>query len=57
MVRVLVGGTQRAGRQRVAWTGKTSAGAWLRGTFSYVVQATDAAGNTSSSQHNRVRVL
>ncbi|MET0834139.1 MAG: S8 family serine peptidase [Actinomycetota bacterium] len=57
VVRVLVGGTQAAGRQRVAWTGRTSAGAWLRGTFSYVVEATDAAGNTSSSQRHHVRVL
>jgi len=57
VVRVLVGGTQAAGRQRVAWTGKTSAGAWLRGTFSYVIEATDAAGNTSSSQRHHVRVL
>jgi hypothetical protein len=57
VVRVLVGGTQAAGRQRVAWTGKTSAGAWLRGTFSYVIEATDAAGNTSSSRRHHVRVL
>jgi len=57
VVRVLVGGTQAAGRQRVAWTGKTSAGAWLRGTFSYVIEATDAAGNTSRSQRHHVRVL
>ena len=46
-----------AGRQRVAWNGKTSAGAWLRGSFSYVVEATDAAGNTSRSQRHHVRVL
>jgi subtilisin family serine protease len=57
VVRVLMSGTRAAGRQRVAWTGKTSAGAWLRGTFSYVVEATDAAGNTSRSQRHHVRVL
>ena len=57
VVRVLPGGEQAAGRQRVVWTGKTSAGAWLRGTFSYVLEATDAAGNTSRSQRHHVRVL
>jgi hypothetical protein len=34
VVRVLQSGTLAAGRQRVTWSGKTSAGAWLRGTFS-----------------------
>jgi hypothetical protein len=29
----------------------------LRGTYSYVLEATDAAGNTSRSQRHRVRVL
>jgi hypothetical protein len=57
LVRVLVGGTQAAGRQRVGWTGKTSSGAWLRGRFSYVIEATDAAGNTSRSGRHHVRVL
>jgi hypothetical protein len=57
VVRVLQSGTLAAGRQRVTWTGKTSAGAWLRGTFSYVLEATDAAGNTSRSRRHRVRVL
>ena len=57
VVRVLQTGTQAAGRQRVTWSGRTSAGAWLRGTFSYVIEATDAAGNTSRSQRHRVRVL
>jgi hypothetical protein len=57
VVRVLDGGQQAAGRQRVDWTGKTSSGAWLRGTFSYVIETTDAAGNTSRSQRHHVRVL
>ena len=57
VVRVLDGGEQAAGRQRVDWTGKTSSGAWLRGTFSYVIETTDAAGNTSRSQRHHVRVL
>jgi hypothetical protein len=57
VVRVLLSGSQAAGRQRIAWNGKTSAGAWLRGTFSYVIEATDAAGNTSRSQRHHVRVL
>ena len=57
VVRVLDGGEQAAGRQRVTWSGKTSAGAWLRGTFSYVIETTDAAGNTSRSQRHHVRVL
>jgi hypothetical protein len=34
-----------------------SSGALLRGTYSYVLEATDAAGNTSRSQRHRVRVL
>jgi len=51
------GGEQVAGRQRVTWSGKTSAGAWLRGTFSYVLETTDAAGNSSRSQRHHVRVL
>jgi len=57
VVRVLDGGEQAAGRQRVSWTGRTSSGAWLRGTFSYVLETTDAAGNTSRSQRHHVRVL
>ena len=56
VVRVLVSGTQAAGRQRLSWTGKTSSGAWLRGTFSYVIEATDAADNTSRSRRHRIRV-
>jgi hypothetical protein len=54
---VLVSGSQAAGRQRLGWSGRTSSGALLRGTFSYVLEATDAAGNTSRSQRHRVRVL
>jgi Subtilase family len=57
VVRVLDGGEQAAGRQRVGWTGKTSAGAWLRGTFSYVLETTDAAGNTARSQRHHVRII
>jgi hypothetical protein len=57
VVRVVNGGQRAAGRQRVAWSGKTSAGAWLRGNFSYVIEATDAAGNTSRSRRHSVRVL
>jgi hypothetical protein len=57
VVRVLVSGSLAAGRQRLGWTGRTSSGALLRGTFSYVLEATDAAGNTSRSQRHRVRVL
>jgi hypothetical protein len=57
VVRVLQSGTQAAGRQRITWSGRTSAGAWLRGTYSYVIEATDAAGNTSRSQRHRVRIL
>ena len=56
-VRVLRGRPQPAGRQRVGWTGRTSSGAWLRGRFSYVIEATDAAGNTSRSRRHYVRVL
>jgi hypothetical protein len=56
-VRVLVSGTRAAGRQRLAWNGKTSAGAWLRGTFAYVMEATDAAGNTCRSTRHHLRVL
>jgi hypothetical protein len=56
-VRVLVSGTQPAGRQRIAWSGRTAAGAWLRGRFAYVIEAGDAAGNTASSQRHRVQVL
>jgi subtilisin family serine protease len=57
VVRVLVSGELAAGRQRVTWTGKTSSGAWLRGRFSYVLEATDLAGNTSRSQRHYIRVL
>ena len=57
VVRVLVSGLRAAGRQRLVWTGKTSAGAWLRGTFAYVIEATDAAGNTSRSRRHHLRVL
>jgi hypothetical protein len=57
VVRVLVSGELAAGRQRVSWTGKTSSGAWLRGRFSYVLEATDLAGNTARSQRHYIRVL
>jgi hypothetical protein len=51
-------GRRRArGRQRLGWTGRTSSGALLPGTFSYVLEASDAAGNTSRSRRHRVRVL
>jgi hypothetical protein len=50
---VLVG----AGRQRVTWSGATSSGALLRGRFSYVIETTDAAGNTSKCRRHTVRVL
>jgi hypothetical protein len=56
-VRVLRSGPQGAGRQRVGWTGRTSSGTWLRGRFWYVIEATDAAGNTSRSRRHTVRVL
>jgi hypothetical protein len=55
-VRVLESDAQKAGRQRLAWTGRTAAGAWLRGRFSYVIEATDAAGNTARSGRHTVRV-
>jgi subtilisin family serine protease len=57
VIRVLVSGELAAGRQRVSWTGKTSSGAWLRGRFSYVLEAADLAGNTSRSQRHYIRVL
>jgi hypothetical protein len=57
VVRVLVSGSRAAGRQRIGWTGRTSSGAFLRGTCSDMLEATDAAGNTSRSQRHRVRVL
>jgi hypothetical protein len=57
VVRVVSGGLRAAGRQRVAWSGKTSSGALLRGRFSYVIETTDAAGNTSRSRRHSVRVL
>jgi hypothetical protein len=56
VVRVLVSGELAAGRQRVAWR-KTSSGAWLRGRYSYVLEATDPAGNASRSQRHHIRVL
>jgi hypothetical protein len=42
---------------RVGWSGKTSSGALLRGRFSYVIETTDAAGNTSRCRRHSVRVL
>jgi Subtilase family len=57
VVRVLVSGPQAAGRQRVAWSGRRVSGAWLRGRFSYVIEATDDAGNTARSRRHYVRVL
>jgi Subtilase family len=56
-VRVLVSGPQAAGRQRVAWSGRRSSGAWLRGRFSYVIEAVDGAGNTARSRRHHLRVL
>jgi hypothetical protein len=48
---------QPAGRRRLGWTGRTAAGTWLRGRFSYVIEATDAAGNTARSGRHTVHVL
>jgi hypothetical protein len=56
-VRVLRSVPQAAGRQRVGWAGRAASGAWLRGRFWYVIEATDAAGNTSRSGRHSVRVL
>jgi hypothetical protein len=55
--RALRSGPQAAGRQRIGWTGRTAAGDWLRGRFSYVIEATDAAGNTARSGRHSLRVL
>ncbi|HEV3014252.1 MAG TPA: S8 family serine peptidase, partial [Actinomycetota bacterium] len=57
VVRVLVSGSQAAGRQVVGWSGRTSSGAWLRGRYSYVAEAVDAAGNASRSRRHYVKVL
>jgi hypothetical protein len=57
VVRALESSPQPAGRQRLGWTGRTAAGAWLWGRFSYVIEATDAAGNTARSGRHTVRVL
>jgi hypothetical protein len=57
VVRVLESDAQKAGRQRLGWTGRTAAGTWLRGRFSYVIEASDAAGNTARSGRHTVRVL
>jgi Subtilase family len=57
VVRVVMGGQRAAGRQRVGWSGTTSSGGLLRGRFSYVIETTDAAGNTSRSRRHTVRVL
>jgi hypothetical protein len=57
VVRVLESDPQKAGRQRLGWTGRTAAGAWLRGRFTYVIEATDAAGNTARSGRHSVRLL
>ena len=57
LVRSLQSDPQPAGRQRLGWTGRTAAGTWLRGRFSYVIEATDAAGNTARSGRHTVRVL
>jgi hypothetical protein len=54
---VLESDSQKAGRQRLGWTGRTAAGAWLRGRFTYAIEATDAAGNTARSGRHAVRVL
>ena len=57
VVRSLQSDPQPAGRQRLGWTGRTAAGTWLQGRFSYVIEATDAAGNTARSGRHTVRVL
>jgi hypothetical protein len=57
LVRSLQSDPRPAGRQRLGWTGRTTAGTWLRGRFSYVIEATDAAGNTARSGRHTVRVL
>jgi hypothetical protein len=57
VVRVFRSGVQPAGRQRVGWSGRTATGAWLRGRYGWVLEATDAAGNTARSGRHGVRVL
>jgi Subtilase family len=57
VVRVVRGRLQPAGRQRVRWDGRSPSGAWLRGRYTYVLEATDAAGNTARSGRHDIRVL
>jgi hypothetical protein len=45
----------RGPRQRLGWTGRTAA--WLRGRFTCMIEATDAAGTTARSGRHSVRVL
>jgi hypothetical protein len=47
----------RAAARRLALDGADVVGRLAAGTFSYVLEATDAAGNTSRSRRHRVRVL
>jgi hypothetical protein len=57
VVRVVAGRLQPAGRQRVRWDGRSASGTWLRGRYTYVLEATDAAGNTARSGRHEIHVL
>jgi hypothetical protein len=55
-VRRLVGGPLPAGRQRLAWGGRTASGGWLHGRFSYVIEAVDAAGNAAATHRHPLTI-
>jgi Subtilase family len=57
VVRAFRSGPQAVGHQRVGRSGRSDTGAWLRGRYVWVIEATDAAGNTARSGRHGVRVL
>jgi hypothetical protein len=57
VVRRLVSGRQAAGRQRLTWNGRSSSGAWLRGRYSYTIEAIDAAGNGARTHRHQISIV
>jgi thermitase len=57
LLRTIVTGSQPAGRQRVAWNGRTLSGTQLRGKVTWRMEITDTAGNTYQTARYGLTIL
>jgi len=57
VLRTMLSGVRPAGRQRLAWSGRSASGAWLRGRVAYTIEAIDPAGNRARSARHRLTIV